>query len=362
VLVVVVGAAHLLECWGLARRAPSMVPFACLTGVAALSLAVAPSFTHAAPELVRLARIGVVYGLAFVLPQTRRQLSALVAVTLLSVLPVIGVALYQMAGSPGRLGRGAFQFHRATGGFTVADELGILLGLLLCFAVPLLLTLPLRHRLPMAIWTGLAGVALFGSYGRTGWIGLAAGLLVVGVVRYRSLLVAAPVLVAIVALTVPTSVQRFADLNRPATSESDPTDTLRQRMDLWRQNLPKVNQAPVLGLGLDAIAVQEGRLVHSDFVRAAVELGLVGLAAYVWLLLSGLIGSLRALRATRRAALRRGDLLVALSAASAGAVVMFILASGDSNLITKPVPTGSVWLLIGAGHAAGRLATQAGVR
>jgi hypothetical protein len=35
-----------------------------------------------------------------------------------------------------------------------------------------------------------------------------------------------------------------------------------------------------------------------------------------------------------------------------------MLASADSNLITKPVVTGAVWTLVALAHAAGRIAAS----
>jgi len=51
-------------------------------------------------------------------------------------------------------------------------------------------------------------------------------------------------------------------------------------------------------------------------------------------------------------------LLTAVSVGGVGVSVVYMLASADSNLITKPVVTGAVWTLVALAHAAGRIAAS----
>ena len=175
--------------------------------------------------------------------------------------------------------------------------------------------------------------------------GLIVGLIVIGIIRYRTLLLIVPLVVAALVLAVPNTVHRFNDLSQEQTAQ-DSGNTFVSRVGLWRQNLPKVNQEPVIGHGWGSIGVTAGRLTHSDYVRTAVETGLLGFGAFVALLLSGFIGAVKALRRTLR-------LLTAVSVGGVGVSVVYMLASADSNLVTKPVVAGAVWVVIGLSHVAG---------
>jgi putative inorganic carbon (hco3(-)) transporter len=301
-------------------------------------------------EVARFAQIGVLYALVYTVCRTRLDIQLVLGALFISVLGVIGVAIWQTVNSGGRAGLGQFQFDRATGGFTGPDELGIILGVLLCAAIPLLLGGRLRWWAPLLVWTGVAGVALVGSYTRTGWITLLVGLIVIGIIRYRTLLLIVPLVVGALVLAVPNTVHRFNDLSQEQTAQ-DSGNTFVSRVGLWRQNLPKVNQEPVIGHGWGSIGVTAGRLTHSDYVRTAVETGLLGFGAFVALLLSGFIGAVMALRRTLR--YRPRGLLTAVSVGGVGVSVVYMLASADSNLVTKPVVAGAVWIVIGLSHVAG---------
>jgi putative inorganic carbon (HCO3(-)) transporter len=355
ILAVVVGGAYLIENRAVAFRSPSLWAFVAFTAVATASLVFTPSLSLGLSEVLRLARVGAIYGLVYALCRSRRDLELIAASVLLSISGVLVVALHEALTHGGRHNL-ALDVYRTTGGFYGPDELGFVLGALLCFAIPLLL----GGRLPwwplLALWAGLTGVALVNSYTRTAWISLAAGLLAIGVVRYRSLLVFGPLIAIAVVVAVPSTVNRFSDLNDSAVHNGRAGNTFAQRVDLWRANLPKVNSAPVLGHGFASIDVKQGYLVHSDYVRAAVETGLVGVAAFAWLVVSGVVGSFRAVRRTLRQ--RPRGLPTAAAVGAFGVAVIYLLASADSNLMTKPVIAGSAWALIACGHAMSRLVAE----
>ena len=92
----------------------------------------------------------------------------------------------------------------------------------------------------------------------------------------------------------------------------------------------------------------EQKQPHNDFIRAYVETGVVGLVAYVAVLV--------ALVVTVRAALRRataGTLEYAVAAGAAGVVVAFIASSFFANVMSNVV---SVWYVVAFVAAAGFVA------
>jgi O-antigen ligase len=199
-------------------------------------------------------------------------------------------------------------------------------------------------------------VALVGSYTRTAWLAFAFGLLIAAAVRNRSLFLLAPLLVVAVTLAAPSTTARFNDLGNSRTGFGGPGNSLRARYDLWRTNVPKVARNPIIGEGLKGIQEEEAVHVHSDYLRTAVETGLPGLAAYLWLLLATIRGCSRTVR--RTAALGRMPRAVAVGAFATS--VAFVLASADSNLLTQVAVAGTFWAIAAAGHAAGRLALPGG--
>jgi putative inorganic carbon (HCO3(-)) transporter len=347
-VLIAVGGSLLVERWSEVRRAPAFIPFLVFTMIAALSIGVAPDMAGAVQDWLRLLSVLVIYGLAFVCVRTRAELRILVGAILVSAAAPVLVGLEQTAEGGSRV---IADFGRATGTFLHPDPYGIFLAIVLALAVPLALTRRVPSRPLLLVGAGLACAALIGSYTRNGWIAFAIALLVIGALRHRLVLLALPVALAAVALAVPSTVARFGDLGQGQTAIGTPGNSLNARFGLWRENLPKVEHHPVLGLGFKSIVEEEAAYVHSDFVRAAVETGVFGFLAFTWTLVAAVLGCWRSFRRSRT-----GDAtLRAVGLGAFAAAAAFLLMSGDSNLMTQVAVAGTAWAIMAAGHAAGRL-------
>jgi cytochrome bd-type quinol oxidase subunit 2 len=80
-----------------------------------------------------------------------------------------------------------------------------------------------------------------------------------------------------------------------------------------------------------------------------------GFVAYIVLLLTALGGSVWAMMKTRRVQPR---LLRVAALVGVATSVCYILASGDSNLMTQVAVSGTAWALFACAHAAGRVASD----
>ena len=94
-----------------------------------------------------------------------------------------------------------------------------------------------------------------------------------------------------VALFVPSVVNRFSDLtasNGPSTALTGEGNSLAWRFTYWTQVVNLAADNPVTGIGLRVTEVISGgnKQPHNDFVRAYVELGAIGLMAYILLLIA----------------------------------------------------------------------------
>jgi O-antigen ligase len=349
-MLIPVGGVLVAERFDLARRSPALLPFALFAVVAGAGIAIAPNPTAATTEWLRLLSVLVIYAVTFVAVRTRRDLGVLVVALLLSAVPPIVAGVVQTAQGGSTV---IADFGRATGTFLHPDPYGIFMAIVLAFAA----AIALRDRLPGRLWVLAGGslgmVALLGSYTRNGWFGLLFALLVLGALRHRWLLAAIPMALLAVAIAVPSTVQRFDDLKQDQTAVGRPGNSLNARFNLWRENLPKVEQAPLLGHGFKSIVEEEEAHVHSDFVRAAVETGITGLVLFAWTMLAAVWGCAAAWRRTRRL----GDrFLGAVALGSLASAAAFLLMTSDSNLMTQVAVAGTAWGILAAGHAAGRLA------
>jgi O-antigen ligase len=359
-LFIAVGGAYLLENRHLVREAPSTVPYLGLATMAALSVAVAPSMGGALTETLRLLSVAVLYMAVWTVVRDREGLKRMTMALVASLIVPTTLALWQFAhGGSTVIG----EVGRSAGTFLQPDPFGIFMGFMAAFIVPLALCAKLRLRWALVLAAPFVAGALIASYTRTGWVGFVFGLFVLAVVRYRWLLVLGPLVLILMAAAVPSTVHRFGDLTSGRTHYG-PGNSLRARLDLWRQNLPRVEHDPVLGNGFKAIVedtsgthavgvnVQQGAHSHSDFVRAIVELGVPGFIFFCWLL----FGMWAACRRSYRRARDAGDqVLAALSLGALVAASAYILMSFDSNLMTQVAVSGTFWAIAAVGHAAGRV-------
>lgn len=345
VLLIALAGSYVIGRWSEARKAPSIMPLILFALAAGASVGVAPSKSLGATEWLRLMTIVVLYAAAYTCARIERNPGRIAAVVLASAVVPIAVAVWQTAHGGSRT---IDSLGRATGTFLHPDPFGLYLALVLCFAAPFALSRRVRSRYALWVALPIIGYALKGTYTRTAWIAVVLGLLVLGLLRYRPLLLLVPLAAVAVAVASPSTTQRFADVQQGRTSFGGPGNSLRARYDLWRQNLPKIGRDPLLGQGFGAITQDEGHHVHSDYVRSAVETGVPGFVIYVWLLVTVVTGSIRA----RRRADRAGDQVgtaIALGSVAAGA--MFMLMSGDSNLMTQVAVAAPFWGLTAAAHA-----------
>ena len=354
VLLIAIGVPYMVERAHALRRAPSVYPYLAFAAIAAISIAVAPAKGYATTEWLRMSSMLVLYALAFLAASSRAAVARLMGAILLSAVVPVTAGLLQLArGGARTIG----DYHRLTGTFLHPDPYGIYLGLIVVAAITVVLSgrAPWRWFAVLLVLAG--GAALFGSYTRTGWVMVGFGLLVLGVARYRWLLLLTPIAAVVVLTVIPSAGGRFNDIANPQQKTYGPGNSFQGRIDLWRENLPAAKAKPITGRGLGYIVETgaDSAHVHSDYVRALVETGVFGFIAYVAVLLSGLIASIAAYTRARRSQ-SRALRTAALAGVACGAC--YLLASGDSNLMSQVAVSGTAWALFACAHAAGRLAAQ----
>jgi putative inorganic carbon (HCO3(-)) transporter len=153
--------------------------------------------------------------------------------------------------------------------------------------------------LPPAV---LGTVALFLSYTRNAWVGLAAGLLLLAVVWRRRLLLVYPALALVIWLVLPRPVMQRAlstfDLRQPANYD---------RLCMWVSGVQMIRDYPLTGVGPTMVEevyplyrrddAPRWRVphLHNNVLQIGAERGLPALACYFWLLGAFFVSGWRAL-------------------------------------------------------------------
>ena len=199
----------------------------------------------------------------------------------------IGSLLFNLA-----IGRHGAVNRYTVGGFN-ADHAGLLLAIGMPIAWGLALLMASQRRGGILRWLNLAymplaflGIALTAT--RTALIATipaivfaiaSLGRLSMGRRMFIGLFAVGGVL-AIVPLIPQTSVERFL-----TTGSEISTGALGGRGHIWKVGLQTYGQRPVLGVGAGAFkaAVGVGKVAHNAFISILVELGIVGLTLWLWI-------------------------------------------------------------------------------
>ena len=143
-----------------------------------------------------------------------------------------------------------------------------------------------RRVLLLAI-LALAFTELVLAVTRGAWLAVLTGILVIGLVHNRRLLLVAVFVSALAFAFVPAVNERVTDLvGDPSAPRSQ--SSLAWRLDHWSAIVSLSKDTPLLGIGpgMTNVLSQNEKAPHSDYVRSYVETGVLGLLAYISVIVS----------------------------------------------------------------------------
>lgn len=207
----------------------------------------------------------------------------LLAVGASTIVPLVFGA-WQLIEGRGRLIGG---ISRIEGSFAHPNTYGFYLTVIGLALTAVIRSLPGVQKLISRILLLVVIASLVATYSRTSYGAFAVGVIVIAIVGRRWLLLAMTLVTIAVAPFVPAVGERLADLDEGPTLRGTPGNSLTWRLDYW-QTVVEVGEgrrATGVGLGVVSELTDSGREPHNDFVRSFVELGAIGLAAYLGFLL-----------------------------------------------------------------------------
>lgn len=283
---------------------PLFWPLLALLGIGAASLLWTQSLSSTVYELVRIASIIGMYLVTCALITTQKQFTRFAHTLLLSLIVPVALGLYQIATHTG------YSFfdlsNRVYGTFGHPNVFGFYLVLMIAVLGSYAL-IPWKNREKGIMIAGflLLAVLLALTYTRGAWLGMLVVLVVVGLARKPKVVLAASVFSVFIVLSAPivnrwtfdisgVDLSKLPVVSRLTQNSNDETNSIDWRFGVWHDMLPMFRARPILGYGLGTFPdVRELQVndyyasteAHNDFLRLAVETGIVGLAVYVLLLL-----------------------------------------------------------------------------
>lgn len=316
------------------RRALVLFLFACLISIAGSS-----NLQSSALEGFRITAVVVMFVvLEQMMFDPKRMKQILLAAFLSAAFPLVFTSFGFLLGHPRSEAKGAFT--RIVGTFNQSNDFGRYLMLMLIMGAALYPHLSKRVRMVLGVAMAGMSVFLFLTYTRSALIATGLGLLIVGLLQSKRLVVGLFVAGLVGLLVVPSLSGRFSDLTKgqskqvAVTGNNNSGNTLAWRLSYWTEVLPLANRNPVTGIGLNMTQfnTDKAKQPHNDFIRAYVETGIIGFVAYTAMMFA-LIGiGRRGIRVVPEPSLDRGVVIGFL-----GCAVAFLAVSVVANVISNVV-------------------------
>ena len=318
---------------GSLRLSPLGLAAVGFAAAAFVGVLISPDLLGSAIEWSRIASVCmmiVVIEQLAVRPRYRTQL--LVAMALSAVVPLT-VAAWQIWTGTGLFEAGGF--GRATGTFTHSNPLAAFLMVMVVMSFAFVVNGGARTQGWSMLVLLAAGAGLFVTYTRAAWVAAVIGVAIIASALGRRWLIGLVATLAFAAFYIPGVSDRFSDLSAQDTVRGEPSNSLAWRLDYWSESLALSADTPLSGIGLKQVAAQtvEAKQPHNDFLRAFVEMGVLGLAAYGWLMWQFIATGRRAAHATRGAVGRDRALAMGYAGAAVGYVVMCLVANLMSQVV-----------------------------
>lgn len=338
VLFVVAGLLWLLAQYSARDRPPRSrlwVAWLALVGAGLLSLFGSQSPAVSVIGLTRIVAVAVMFlVMEQLIHDTASLRQALVVAFCSLVIPLAYTTFGFVIGSPAADIKSSFV--RITGPFSQSTTFSRYLAFMIVFGVAILPYVKGRMRVALLSGLGLSGVFLLLTLTRGALLATALGLIGVAILQRRwKLLISLGAAALLALMLVPGLGSRLDAVTQDrAVGQAPTSNSLEWRFAYWSETLPLANGNPINGIGVDMTQYKTdvAKQPHNDFIKAYVETGLVGLAAYLFLCWQLVIIGVRAVRTTARGTFER-----AVGVGYLACACMFVLQSVAANVISSVV-------------------------
>lgn len=239
---------------------------------------------------------------------------------------------------------------RIEGSFSHPNTFGFYLVVIVLVLVAVMPEIKRSWRVPAGLILLASIVSLMATYSRTSYASLLIGLGVLIVLGRRWALLAICAIALAASLMFPGVQERVSDIGTATTVRGTSGDTLSWRLGYWQVVMEAGEDQRITGLGLGVASqvTDQGREPHNDYLRALVEVGILGLLAYIGLMAAIGRSIFRALRVTNSNS-RHGPLSRALAEGFAAVFAAYLVGSLTGNLMTQLV---LLWYVLAVGVVA----------
>lgn len=202
-----------------------------------------------------------------------------------------------------------------------------------------------RKAIKLAIWglVAFSGYCLLFSFSREAYAGILIGLLFLGLIRQRWVLIGLVAFLLSWQSLVPTAVQERVLMTYDKNEQQLDTSA-QDRVALWNDAVDLFHQNPIIGAGFDTYQWQHRVSIYTDthnyFLKVLVETGILGLMLFLFVLAKASRQGIRLYRSARDPFLKSLGLGFSLLMACVFVVNLF----GDRWLYVEV--NGFLWVLL----------------
>ena len=286
-------------------------------------------------EAIRVTAVTVMLAVLEVMLVDRAAIRRLVSAVYLSAVVPVGYTMFNILTHHAQFTSGGFDRYQGT--FSQPNPFAIYLTMLIVMGAAIFPHLTPKKKLLMLGLLACSVICLYYTYTRSAWLAAVLGLFAVAIMgRRRAMLGVMVGALMISVFAVPTIVQRFSDLGQSTSPSGYASNSLEWRFSFWGEVLPLADKDPITGIGLkmSSFETDQQKEPHNDFLRAYVETGVVGTAAYLALLVSMMLVARHSMKFTKS---RPRGYERSIAVGFAGCVIAFVLISVVSNVITEVI-------------------------
>lgn len=203
-----------------------------------------------------------------------------------------------------------------------------------------------KNRLRKLLWisaVGVMGICLIFTGSRGAWLALVGVIAILGILYDRRILIAGIIIALIATLFVPYVNQRITYL---FSAEYMMKSAQSGRISRWFEAYDQMRNNPLFGSGLGhfggAVAKRHYNTIYVDnyYMKTIAEIGLLGITAFLWLIL-------RTLKEGYSAMKRSSTGYKFMAAGMFGGLLAIVLHNGVENIFEIPYLNMYFWLIAG---------------
>lgn len=301
--------------------------------------------------IIKFASFFIIYLLAVAVLNSKKQIIRLIHFIFFSAIMPCLVGFFQLIT---RKGDYSHEFpNRIFSTFSHPNTYAFYLVMLL----PMALAVYLHHKefskakILLGIYCLVLGFSMIITYTRGAWIGFLFALIIIGF-RYKKIFIILPFILVLILFLFPEISNRLQDLFDPLDRS---TSSFAGRLIIWKETVHLFLNHPFIGHGIGSFPIyaeeilKKEQYAHNDYLRVAIETGIIGLFAYLLLLFNILRNAI----ITCRKLYDRYIKTLALGLISI--TIAFIVISLSDNIVDYLAVEQYFWLFVASVEAGKRI-------